>query len=69
MIFYLQVIGIGKALGLKIGQREGLSALDAAQLGDMYQCQTKNKRGAFKFHTYHRNVWWMCESMMVQHPS
>jgi hypothetical protein len=39
------VIGIGKSLGLKIGQRNGLSALDAAQLNDMYQCQTKNKRG------------------------
>ncbi|XP_064629754.1 zinc metalloproteinase nas-36-like isoform X2 [Lineus longissimus] len=49
----LEVIGIGKALGLKIGQREGLSALDAAQLGDMYQCQTKNKR--------------VCDSTWVEH--
>ena len=36
-----QVIGIGKELGMRIGQREELSNIDIAQLRDMYNCNDK----------------------------
>lgn len=41
MFPYTQVIGIGKELALRIGQREGLSNIDIAQLRDMYFCNRK----------------------------
>ncbi|WAR08602.1 ASTL-like protein [Mya arenaria] len=37
----ITVIGIGKTLGMKIGQREELSNIDIAQLRDMYNCNDK----------------------------
>ncbi|XP_041351985.1 uncharacterized protein LOC121370664 [Gigantopelta aegis] len=37
----IKVIGIGKKLGLKIGQRLGLSTIDMAQLREMYHCNQK----------------------------
>ncbi len=38
----LEVIGVGKELKLRIGQREGLSDIDIAQLRDMYYCNQKD---------------------------
>ena len=38
MMIMLQVIGIGKELGLTVKQRSGLSTIDMAQLRDMYRC-------------------------------
>ena len=35
------MIGIGKKLKMKIGQRDMLSNLDIAQLRDMYKCNDK----------------------------
>ncbi|XP_061177246.1 uncharacterized protein LOC133185975 [Saccostrea echinata] len=37
----IKVIGIGKELALRIGQREALSNIDIAQLRDMYFCNRK----------------------------
>ena len=35
---------MGKELGLKIGQRNGLSDLDVAQLRDVYFCNQRDAR-------------------------
>ena len=35
------MIGIGKKLKMKIGQRDALSNLDIAQLREMYKCNDK----------------------------
>ena len=40
-ICFNQVIGIGKKLKMKIGQRDALSNLDIAQLREMYKCNDK----------------------------
>ncbi|KAJ8314965.1 LOW QUALITY PROTEIN: hypothetical protein KUTeg_007115, partial [Tegillarca granosa] len=59
----IRVIGVGKELGLEIGQREELSNLDIAQIRDMYNCNekedteqtvcpdgwVKSKRSCYKF--------------------
>lgn len=37
----IKVIGLGKKLGMRIGQREQLSTIDIAQLRDMYKCNDK----------------------------
>ncbi|ESO89295.1 hypothetical protein LOTGIDRAFT_106125 [Lottia gigantea] len=37
----IQVIGVGKERQLTIGQRDGLSTIDIAQLREMYQCNQK----------------------------
>lgn len=37
----LQIIGVGKRLNMKIGQRDELSNIDIAQLRDMYKCNDK----------------------------
>ncbi|XP_064617858.1 uncharacterized protein LOC135481983 [Liolophura sinensis] len=62
----IQVIGPGKRLRLKIGQRKGLSNLDIAQLNDMYKCNRRRdsndtvcekgwqkfRRSCYKFNVY-----------------
>ncbi|KAK2143252.1 hypothetical protein LSH36_859g01011 [Paralvinella palmiformis] len=39
----IEVRGLGKKLGLDIGQRRGLSDIDAAQLNDIYYCNNKDR--------------------------
>ena len=44
IIYCKQVIGIGKRMKLKIGQRKHLSEIDIAQLRAMYYCNKKDQR-------------------------
>ncbi|XP_050391294.1 uncharacterized protein LOC126810336 [Patella vulgata] len=37
----IKVIGVGKTRNLDIGQRDGMSTIDIAQVRDMYQCNQK----------------------------
>ena len=38
------MIGRGEELGIKIGQREQLSAIDIGQIRTMYGCNKKHKK-------------------------
>ena len=40
----LKVIGTGRRLKLRIGQRRGLSTIDISQLRDMYKCNQRQDR-------------------------